>query len=160
MALSLKEFQTQLKEVVEENEKLSNMKGRYVEYAQKLLEVGKNLRTIADELNNLSKEIDPVLTVRKRRKVLKKRKGKKILNELFDILMAGTNITMDFVTRTYTEINAKQAYYLLLKLSKLPGVQSTKDKGKLRLFYHRTKTRPRNMMEGTYLDDGTYLPDK
>jgi hypothetical protein len=117
----------ELKSLGEENRKLSSVKERYAKISERLLEISK-------EIEKLSIDLNPLVSMRPQKG---RTKRKDDILAYYEKMQAGTQITIRLIeSEGYSE---KQAYYFMVKLSKMPGVEKVKDKNKVRLFWRGLK---------------------
>ena len=100
------------------------MKGRYVEYANKI-------KAIAEELISLAKEVDPVLSLRAGYKTHNSRAK---MEELYNMMKAGTTINKELVEQTYPELEPYVVSNIMQRLKKFKGVEQRKVGNKLNLY--------------------------
>src|SRR3990167_1984609 len=99
----VKQFVTKINELKTEHDKLLKVKGRYIEYAQKLRTLADSAYNLSTELFTVAKEIDPVESVTAPRKRRQKSEVEEMIRELGDKMLAGTHITKEFILTTYPE---------------------------------------------------------
>jgi uncharacterized coiled-coil DUF342 family protein len=128
------EFQKQFKALVDENNKLRNLRNNYVEYSDKLVDISKRVLIIQKELEELSKEIDPMKTVANRASY--KRFDKEQFEDIYNKLQEGVSITNEFLQFSYS-CSYQQANTIMNKLAKMQNVDVAKDGVKKRLFKRR-----------------------
>ena len=89
--------------------KYDNMRGRYLEHATKLKEIVK-------ELNCVIKELDPYASVGEKR--FSGIDFDKIIAELYDKALHGTEIGCEMVEKAYPELTEKKSNYVMTRLQK------------------------------------------
>jgi len=125
-----------LQAILDENARLSNLRGRYVEHAGSVMELAANADALAAGLRALAKDIDPVLTLPKTR--THRAPATQIAGELLEKMRVGTQVTTDLIAATYPALSQAQVWALLRRLTAAPGVVRMKDRNnKVRLFNKR-----------------------
>lgn len=96
-------------------------------------EIANKLRELSQNMQDIAQMLDPKfdLQVGRRKRA---DHGDKI-DELFDKLKSGTQVTMALIQGSYQDLQFHQAYHILKVLQKMPGVHTAKDGQKVRLFY-------------------------
>lgn len=100
------------------------MKGRYVEVARDIAEVGERLKAIAQQL-------DPVVKVGESRTYNRK---DDIIAELFVVMEKGTHLDTDLIRATYPELDDNAVYYIFTKLRSMKGV-CVRTEGRRKFLY-------------------------
>jgi len=127
----IKDFQKQFNLLVAENKKLTNLKERYVEHGNELVEITKLLREVDNRVTKLAKNIDPLLSVSRRKYA---RKLKPIKRQIFDLIQGGQQVTVSFIENTFPELEQSQIYNIINSVRNMGNVDTAKDGTKLRLF--------------------------
>lgn len=112
----------------EKANKYDNMKERYDDYAKKL----KEAQLI---ITNVLNDVNPYLNMKSRQK----KTGepiKIILEELYDLLSHGTEITSELIQTSYNT-DDKRAIYILSKLRNHVSVKSRKEGKKIFLYMQK-----------------------
>jgi hypothetical protein len=130
--LDLVGFKKQFDELMQQNERLEWIKKKYVEHAKEIIDIKQDLISLIERLDKVAHEIDPVLggTFEKRKNI----KIKEIINELYDKMKNGVQVTRLLVHSTYPDLIDKQGNYIMEALKKLPGIKQAKDGRALRLY--------------------------
>lgn len=115
----------QITEWKEKAVRYENMREKYVSHAEKIKEV-------IVQLQLLLSEIDPFVNVMKPRGHYGKNSDK--LEELYKILQAGTNVSVDFIRATYSGMSMNDCRYLWVRLRKMSNVSEGHNKNKKFLF--------------------------
>jgi type I restriction-modification system DNA methylase subunit len=102
--------------------KYDGMSKRYVEIAAKLKKIG-------EQLNEISKEIDPFLNIKKAEEGMPAIKGSfmDIGKELYEKLITGTEISRKFIETVYPGYTNEQYGYLLQMIGKMPNVSKRRE---------------------------------
>lgn len=132
---TLKDFNKKFTELVKENTKLQHLKERYVEHAKVLMLLSERIDGLKTDIITLARSIDPVLSTGKKYNTrLTKDDYEEIFRPLLEKMREGTHITRKTLEQMYPDFAYHTIGNLMVKLSKLKGVQSAKDGAKLRLF--------------------------
>ena len=115
----------ELQDIATKIEKYEDVHKRYVEIAKELNEMGERILAF-------SRQIDPVSVVGTRAK--NNLNLKSYMNEMYDKMRAGTQVTAELLENTYPDCNKKQIAYLITLLGKLKGVDKARDGIRVRLF--------------------------
>ena len=99
--MDLTTFKKKFDEVIKENNKLYDIKKRYVEHAEKI-------KNIAIELATLAKEIDPVTNMWTPRS-----SKKKYIDEFHEHMKAGGQVTRHLIETKYPDLNSTELNYIL-----------------------------------------------
>lgn len=118
----------ELKTLGEENRKLSSVKERYAKISERMLEISK-------EIEKLSIDLNPLVSMRPRKERIKRKDD---ILKYYEKMQAGTQFTTKLLESE--GLSEKQAYYFMVKLAKMPGVEKTKDGKKVRLFWRGLKS--------------------
>ena len=118
-------FMDQIEEKLKKAEAFDNFKAN----RQKILEKFSEMRKWLDEVERI---VDPTAALPKTRQSRKPLKD--IASELYNIMEKGTQVTMEFIEKTYTDLDKGNAYYLMNMLVKMPNVEKAKDGTKVRLY--------------------------
>lgn len=130
--MDLKELKKELDNVLEENNKVKYNKTLHEKYAQQLEENALKLENIIKEIRNISYNLNPTISIKIRSQ--NKINFKLILNDLYENLKQGTQITIELIQKSNPDLEQKHCYYLYDRLKKFPSVKITKDGTKSRLF--------------------------
>ena len=127
--MNTEDFNKQLKELQSKALKYDNVKGRYIEAAQKIL-------AICEELRNVAGNLDIAVTIKKEANGMKRTRQEiqTRMEELVEALKNGTTLTSELLEKMYPNATKMQRSYLLLKLSTLKNVAKTKDGGTVKIF--------------------------
>lgn len=125
---SLDEITKQIKTLVAENKRLSGLKERYIEIADKLDKIG-------DDLKSLARDIDPMKSVSRSYSSRVDYTDK--LESLYSMLQKGTQLTRAKISAIYPDLDYNNVSHILNKLKGMNHVNTAKDGNEIRLFYHR-----------------------
>jgi hypothetical protein len=106
-----------IQELEQKAVKYDNSKDRYQEWAKKLDDVIKQLQA-------LKIDIDPISGMHEPRK---NSNMKMIAEELYNLLVHGTEISRDFIEKAYTEISFQQVAYLMKEIAQMNKVCQRKE---------------------------------
>jgi len=122
--LDLSKFKQQFDSMIKENNRLNIIKTNYIQYAV-------TLKSMGETLIRLAKEIDPIQTISGRKSKVSK---KEYIQEFYNLLLSGTQITRKLIETTYSQLNEKEVNYILTAIKHLPRVERVKDGQCIRLF--------------------------
>lgn len=122
---SITEMMKEIKNTVEERDKLKSVVSGYVEHANRLIK-------IAGEIKSIAKEIDPYLTIKSG--TTNGFKPKVAIAELFEIIKGGTQVDRNFIKSSYPELNDGQVGNILSQLQLMAGVKKRKEGIKVWLY--------------------------
>ena len=103
------------------------MRGRYIKYAQKLKE-------IRDNIDNLMKEIDPMLNVYEPGTRMKRHEFSTIVKELGEKIRQGTTLKTTTISTIYPDLKQSQVYSVAKKLKALKFV-GVRSKGRIQELF-------------------------
>lgn len=115
-----------LRELEDKATRYDNQKKRYTELSEQLNQA-------MDILKAVVKELDPYTSMKPRTK----KKHDEVVEELYRLLLGGTEVTTNLVMKTY-QLDARLAAYIMAKLAKSPEIDFRKE-GRIKfLFAKRT----------------------
>lgn len=115
----------ELKELARMGQKFEIMRTAYNQTSDRLM-------SISQELTEMAKGINPLIQTKTRSDVRIPRK--EIVNELYELMSKGTQITKELVEKAYPNMNQDAIGNTMYALSKMPNVVKAKDGQKVRLF--------------------------
>jgi hypothetical protein len=125
--------------VVQENKSLQNLKERYVEHAASVALKAKELRAMADALDDVARCIDPLLGQTVKKQSLGPRVDyDEILRELVAKMSAGLHVSGGMIHACYSDLEPYHVQKILVKLRMVPGVRERKEGVRLFLFMKET----------------------
>lgn len=108
--------------------KYDNMSSRYVDIAKKI-------KKVSEELELISKEIDPFLNVKKGEEGNTIRGSfMEVAKEVYEKCIAGTEISRKFLEATYPGYALHQYGYILQLIETMPNIAKRKEKGFVHLY--------------------------
>jgi hypothetical protein len=130
--MDMNEFKKEFDALVEQNNRMQWLKEKYIEHAKDLIEISQDAKKLAENIENIARKIDPDMghSFVKDKRI----KMKEYIDEIYNIMKSGTQITSDFICKTYPVLNTKQVNYVTEVLKKLPSVNKVKDGRTLRLY--------------------------
>lgn len=120
----------EMKRLQQENIKAQNMRERYVVHAQKL-------KRIRDEIDELMKEIDPLLSVKTNNR--SELDYKEIIEDFYTRMEKGLQISREDIEKAYPELDYSKSYYVIKTLKDMKNVLSRKD-GRILYLYIQKET--------------------
>lgn len=127
--MNLKEVAKELEEIENENKRLRNLKERYIEFADRLDNLGNELKSIA-------KDIDPVQGIRSR-----SYSGidyEPFVSEIAQKMREGVHVSTELIDKTYPDLTQSNRHYIWQLVQKLGGVQKRKDRRTVYLYFLNT----------------------
>ena len=118
MGIELKELEQMREDAI----KFRNMKGRYLDYANRLREAVKSLNALIDEM-------DPVF--KKKRLVAQIGKYDEAMQDFLAVMRSGTHVGIEEIEKVYPALNR---FTLFTRLRKTPGIEQRKDGRHTKLF--------------------------
>lgn len=113
--------------------KYDNMSTRYVEIAAKL-------RKLGEELDSISKTIDPFLNIKKVEEGITPRGSfVEVATEIYQKCIEGTEISRKFIEVAYPGYTNEQYGYLLNMVKKMPNISKRRE-GMFIYLYSKTDT--------------------
>jgi hypothetical protein len=125
------ELKKQLMGLFEENQKLEFTKKQHKEIAEGIYELREELKEFSDRLEKMADRIYPRIDITVRGA---NRDRSQVINELYELMVAGTHITTELVIKSHPDIDKISAQYIMAKLKEMPNVQKVRDGLNVRLF--------------------------
>lgn len=135
MEINLKEVQKQINEVVAENERLTYIKGRYNELAEKIRNEVENIEEILDSLNKIADELSPRFAKTKAKRDGTASISGGIAQKIHDkILSEGKIYSVDEVRKEFPNQSDSDYGNIMSCLKKFTDLKREKVGVKLRFF--------------------------
>ena len=117
----------------EELVKLQEKAKKYEYWKENNSRVVERVKFLLNELNEILGMIEPNIVIKQQRTGIRKKRSEE-LEELYNSMLSGTNITSDLIIKTYGIDSKNTIRQIMAKLLKMPRVQRVKDGTKVRLF--------------------------
>ena len=129
---ALKEYE----KVLNERDRYKRTIGKYLDIANEAESIKKDLLILSTRLDNIAKGLDPMRTINNR--VTKNTNMKSYINEVYDKMKTGTQITMPLLEGLYPNLEEKKQRYIITRLKTYPSVKTRKAGKQVRLYYFTT----------------------
>lgn len=120
---------------IEELKDLARQGQRFEQVKEEWNKTSDKLSDIAKELNEIARQINPLLNVKhSERKEGSRGERAELVSEIYEKMVTGLYVTRDFLEKMNPDKDAQWISNTMSAIKKLPNVKKTKDGTKMRLF--------------------------